>query len=44
MKLIVSVFLMEDKKFLEKHNEIWENFSNILKNNSELMYNKKLYI
>ena len=37
-------FLMKDKKFLEKYNGIWENLSNIWKNNSELIYNKKLYI
>ena len=33
---------MKDKKLLEKYNEIWEKFSNIIKKiNSELICNKK---
>ena len=35
-------FLMKDKKFLEKYNEMWEKLSNIIKKiNSELISNKK---
>ena len=34
-------FLMKDKEFLEKYNEIWEKFGNMKKINSELIYNKK---
>ena len=39
----MSFFLMKDKEYLEKYNEIWEKVSNIIKNkfNSELVYNKK---
>ena len=36
-------FLIKDKKFLEKYDEIWEKVSNIIKNefSSEPPYNKK---
>ena len=35
-------FLMKDWKFLEKYNEIWEKFTNIIKQvHGELIYNKK---
>ena len=35
-------FLMKDKEFSEKYNEIWEKFTNTIKKiNSELIYNNK---